>query len=111
MEKETYTYRRFEIGRGEHRVPFTFAVRTDADGRVQVTRISPYDETAYHWALKSANCNHWRILRNGKTVSTIGSYIGGKPDEASESLSPEQIAYFLIKADMNARLEPRICRN
>ena len=99
-------FRTFEIPRANSRIPFKFAVHT-----LKVTRISPYDETEYHWALKSAGRNFWSIIRNGHKVSTIGPFIGGKPDEAAESLSPEQIAYFLIDADQKANLEPRICHN
>ena len=104
-------FRTFEIPRANGCAPFKFAVHTLADGTVQVTRISPYDETEYHWALKSPGRNHWRIIRSGRTVSSVGVFIGGKPDEASEALSPEQIAYFLIEADQKANLEPRICHN
>ena len=104
-------FRTFEIPRANGCAPFKFAVHTLADGTVQVTRISTYDETEYHWALKSSGCNHWRIIRNGHTVSTVGAFISGTPDEAAEPLSPEQIAYFLIEADMKAHLEPRNCRN
>ena len=103
------SYRRFEIERQGNRPPFRFAVHESADGAVQVTRISPYDETEYHWASKSAGRNHWRIIRNGHTVSTVSPFIGGKADKAAEPRSPEQIAYFLIKADQDANLEPRIC--
>ena len=104
-------FRTFTVPRVNGCAPFKFAVHTLADGTVQVTRISPYDETEFHWALKSPGRNHWRIIRNGCTVSTVGAFIGGKPDEVAEPLSPEQIAYFLIEADMKAHLEPRICRN
>lgn len=108
--KDTNT-RTFIVDRGEGRVPFKFAVHTRADGAIQVTRISPYDETEYHWALKSASRNFWSIIRNGHKVSTIGTFIATKPDETAEPLSPEQIAYFLIDADQKANLEPRICHN
>lgn len=104
-------FRTFEIPRANGRIPFKFAVRIRDDGGIQVTRVSPYDETEYHWALKSVGQNFWSILRNGRKVSTIGSFIGGKPDETAEPLSPEQIAYFLIEADQKANLEPRICHN
>ena len=104
-------FRTFEIPCADGRIPFKFAVRIRDDGGTQVTRISPDDETEYHWASKSANRNFWSILRNGHKVSTIGPFIGGKPDEASEALSPEQIAYFLIEADQKANLEPCICHN
>ena len=104
-------FRTFEIPRANGCAPFKFAVRTLSDGTVQVTRISPYDETEYHWALKSPGHNHWRIIRNGCTVSMVSPFISGKPDEAAEPLSPEQIAYFLLEADMKAHLEPHTCRN
>lgn len=105
------SFRTFTIPRANGCAPFKFAVHTLADGTVQVTRISPYDETEYHWALKSPGRNHWRIIHNGRTVSTVGAFIGGKSDETADPLSPEQIAYFLIEADMKAHLEPSICRN
>lgn len=104
-------FRTFIIPRADDRTSFKFAVNTLADGTVQVTRISPYDETEYHRASKSPGPNHWRIVRNGYTISTVGAFIGGKSDETAEPLSPEQIAYFLIEADMKAHLEPSICRN
>ena len=114
--KEDFTmkntsFRTFTIPRAEGHIPFKFAVHTLADGTVQVTRINPYDETEYHWASKSPGRNHWRIVRIGHTISTVGTFIGGKPDETAEPLSPEQIAYFLIEADMKAHLEPSICRS
>ena len=105
------SFRTFTIPRADGHIPFKFAVHTLADGTVQVTRISPYDETEYHWASKSPGRNHWRIIRNGHTVSTVDAFIGGNPDETAELLSPEQIAYFLIEADMKAHLEPRTCHN
>ena len=105
------SFRTFTIPRANGCAPFKFAVHILADGTLQVTRISPYDETEYHWALKSPGRNHWCIIRSGHTVSTVGAFIGGKPDEAAEPLSPEQIAYFLIEADMKAHLEPHICHN
>lgn len=105
------SFRTFTIPRADGRIPFKFAVHTLADGTVQVTRISPYDETEYHWASKSPGRNHWRIIRNRHTVSTVGAFIGGKPDKTAEPLSSEQIAYFLIEADMKAHLEPATCRN
>jgi len=105
------TFRTFTVPRVNGCAPFKFAVHTLADGTVQVTRISPYDETEFHWASKSPGRNHWRIICNRCTVSTVGAFIGSKPDETAEPLNAEQIAYFLIEADMKARLEPRICHN
>lgn len=77
------SFRTFTIPRTDGRVPFKFAVHILADGTIQVTRVSPYDETEYHWASKSPGRNHWRIIRNGHTVSTISAFIGGKPDESA----------------------------
>ena len=105
------SFRTFTIPRANDHVPFKFAVHILADGAVQVTRISPYDETEYHWALKSPGRNHWSIICNGRTVSTVGAFIGGKPDAVAEPLSPEQIAYFLIEADMRAHLDLCACHN
>ena len=105
------TFRTFTVPRVNGCEPFKFAVHTLADGTVQVTRISPYDETEYHWALKSPGRTHWRIIRNGHTASTVGAFIGSKPDESAEPLTPEQIAYFLIDADMKTHLESCVCRN
>ena len=104
-------FRTFTIPCADGRIPFKFAVHTLTDGTVQVTRISSYDETEYHWVSKSPGRNHWRIIRNGRTVSAVGAFICGKPDKAAEPLSPEQMAYFLNEADRKAHLEPRICRN
>ena len=108
---KTISFRIFTFPRTDSCTPFKFAVHTLTDGTVQVNRISPYDETDYHWASKSPGRNHWRIIRNGHTISTVGPFIGGKHDETAEPLSPDQIAYFLIEADMKAHLEPSICRN
>ena len=108
---KTISTRFFEIPRGEHRVPYKFSVHTGEDGSVQVSRCSAYDETEYHWASKSAGQNHWRIIRNGRTVSTVGAFLKGKPARSTDPLTPEQISYFLIKADQDAHLEPRICHN
>lgn len=105
------SFKTFTIPRANGCTSFKFAVHILADGAVQVTRISPYDETEYHWALKSPGCNHWRIIHNGRTVSTVGAFIGGKPDETAEPINAEQIAYFLLEADMKAHLEPHTCRN
>lgn len=97
----------FEIPRGNGKIPFKFMVHEHEDGTVDVSSIHPYDETEYHWARKSAGKNFWRIIREGRHVSTISAFVGDRPDEAAEPLSPQQIAYFLIKADEDAHLEPR----
>ena len=104
-------YRTFEIPRGEGDLPYRFAVHTGDDGRVEVTRISPYDETEYHWALKSPGKKIWRIIRNGSTVSTVGTFAWGRPVRTEQSLTPEEVAYFLLHADEEAHLEPCNCRD
>ena len=97
----------FDVPRSSGKIPFRFHVYEMEDGSVQVTSIHPYDETEYHWAHKLAGKNFWRINRAGRHVSTISAFIGDRPDEDAEPLSPQQIAYFLIKADEDAHLEPR----
>ena len=104
-------FRIFTIPRANGCAPFKFAVHILADGTLQVTRINSYDETEYHWALKSPGRNHWRIIHSGHTVSMVGTFSSGKPDTDAEPLSPEQIAYFLIEADMKAHLAPVIYHN
>ena len=104
------TYRTFEVARTKG-LPFKFAVRTELGGRIQVTRISPYDETEYHWARLEPGSNSWRIFRAGRLVSTIGAVIGGQPDRSAEPFTPEQVAYFLIQADTREGLVPCICHN
>ena len=97
----------FEIPRGNGKIPFKFMVHEHEDGTVDVSSIHPYDETEYHWARKSAGKNFWRINLEGRHVSTISAFVGNEPDHAAEPLSPQQIAYFLIKADEDAQLKPR----
>ena len=67
------SFRTFTIPRADGHIPFKFAVHTLADGTVQVTRISPYDETEYHWASKSAGRAVWRIIRDRRIVSRAGA--------------------------------------
>ena len=96
-----YTYRTFRV-KGQ-----IFSAKIYADGRIYVQSIHPYDETEYHWARKSAGKNFWRINREGRHVSTISAFVDKEPDHTAEPLSPQQIAYFLIKADEDAQLKPR----
>lgn len=98
--------RTFAIPRSGGRAPFRFAVRERDDGGTEVVRISPNDKTQYHQALKPEDSNDWLIMRDGRTVSRVASFIGGRPDESAEAFTPEQITYFLIKADREANLEP-----
>ena len=97
----------FDVPRSGSKIPFRFNVYEMEDGSVQVSSIHPYDETEYHWALKLAGKNFWRINRAGQHVSTISAFVGDEPDHDAEALSPQQIAYFLIKADEDAQLKPR----
>ena len=94
----------FSIPRDEGKAAFKFRITETENHSLQVESVHPYDETEYHWALKSAGSRSWQIIRNGQTVSTVGSFIKGKP--AGEALTPQQIAYFLIKADEDAHLTP-----
>lgn len=95
----------FEIPCGNGTIPFKFMVHEHEDGTVDVSSIHPYDETEYHWARKSPRSGMWRIIREGNTVSSVGTFIGNT--SVCEPLSPQQIAYFLIKADEDAQLKPR----
>lgn len=67
---EDFIYWTFET-RHSDGFTYRFAVHEHEDGAMQITRISPYDETEYHWASKSPGCNHWRIIRNEHTLSTV----------------------------------------
>lgn len=99
---KTISQRFFEVNRGERRAPLKFSVHELDDGSTAVSSIHPYDETKYHWASKSAGQAHWRIIRDRRVVSSVGSFIGGAAADAP--LTPEQVAYFLIKADEDAHL-------
>ena len=102
-------YRTFEIEHPGRRVPFMFAVRTRADGILQITRISPYDETDYHWAMKSPDCRIWHVIRNGRIVSTIRAFRDSRLGKIVRAYTPEEVAHFLIEADRKANLTPRFC--
>ena len=75
--------RTFTITRADSRVPFKFAVHT--------LTLAHHPQRAH--------------------IVYSSTFIGGKSDETAEQLSPEQIAYFLIEADMKAHLELSICHN
>lgn len=76
-----------------------FHVTDRGDGTLQVTSIHPYDETEHHWALQATKSG-WRIYRQGRKVSTVGSLTGSE-------ITPEQIAHWLLRADLEAKLTPR----
>ena len=98
---KTISTRFFEIQREGSRIPHRFSIHDCEDGSVQVSSIHPYDETDYHWALKSAGRRNWQIILRGRKVSTVGTTLDGT------ELTPEQIAHFLIQADADANLTPR----
>ena len=84
---KNYTHRTFTVDRQP------FSARTFADGHTEVTSIHPYDETEYNWALQaSKSC--WHIYRCGKFVATVF--------EHKEEVTPEQIAFCLMRADLEA---------
>ena len=74
-------FRIFTIPRANGCAPFKFAVHILADGTLQVTRINSYDETEYHWALKSPGRNHWRIIHSGHTVAMVGPSAVASPTQ------------------------------
>ena len=65
---EDFIYWTFET-RHSDGFTYRFAVHEHEDGAMQITRISPYDETEYHWASKSAGRAVWRIIRDRRIVS------------------------------------------
>ena len=49
-----------------------FGIKTDPrTGTPCVSSIHPYDETEYHWALKSP-AGMWKVYRRGKLVTIFG---------------------------------------
>ena len=95
-------FRTFIIPRADGRVPFKFAVHTLADSTVQVTRISPYDETEYHWAYHPGTEDaYWGIYREGNFVARSRDFYDGA------EVTPEQIAEELLNCDEAAKLERR----
>ena len=68
---------------------------------MQITRISPYDETEYHWASKLAGRAVWRIIRDGRTVSRAGA--------TGQELAPEEVAHLMLDADQKAHLDRCPC--
>ena len=78
--------RSFEIDR------VRFHLTDRGDGTQQVTSIHPYDETEYHWALKSRT-GTWRVYREGQLKA---NYPAG--------LTEEQVAARLLNRDREAHL-------
>ena len=91
---EDFIYWTFET-RHSDGFTYRFAVHEHEDGAMQITRISPYDETEYHWASKSAGRAVWRIIRDGRTVSRAGA--------TGQELVPEEVAHLMLDADQKAR--------
>ena len=81
--------RAFQIGRQR------FHVTDRGDDTLQVSGIHPYDDTEYHWA-QQASKSCWRIYRCGKIVTTVCEYKG--------EITPEEIAFCLMRADLTAGL-------
>ena len=103
---EDFIYWTFET-RHSDGFTYRFAVHEHEDGAMQITRISPYDETEYHWASKSAGRAVWRIIRDGRTVSRAGA--------TGQELAPEEVAHLMLDADQKAHLDrcpllPRLTR-
>lgn len=92
---EDFIYWTFET-RHSDGFTYRFAVHEHEDGAMQITRISPYDETEYHWDSKSAGRAVWRIIRDGRTVSRAGA--------TGQELVPEEVAHLMLDADQKAHL-------
>lgn len=71
-----------------------FACQPHPKGGWCVTRVSPYDETEYHWALSNQDASEWRILLNGSTAlrTTVSD--------------PISVAILMIDLDRKAGLTP-----
>ena len=78
---------------------YRFRLREDADGRLQVNRVSPYDETEYHWAIMRTPTS-WDVLRNGRRVTTLRH-------EHGTTFEAEEAAAQLLNLDAAAHLTPR----
>ena len=91
---------------------YRFRLREDADGRLQVNRVSPYDETEYHWAFKRPEGRGvWGVARNGKVVAEFLPSLNDEDYEtASEKLADEldQLACRLLTLDRKLGLKPRV---
>ena len=72
----------------------------DADGKVYLKSIHPYDQTEYHWAVMDPHAGSWQVFRDGRYQITLGS--------AMARLSPEQAASKLLALDRATWLKPRI---
>ena len=72
-----------------------FHLTDRGDGTLVVTSIHPYAETEYNWALQVSK-SHWIIYRNGKFVAAVF--------EHKVEVTPEQIAFCLMRADLEAGL-------
>lgn len=72
-----------------------FHLTDRGDGTLVVTSIHPYDEIEYNWALQASK-SRWHIYRCGKIVATVF--------EHKEEITPEQIAFCLMRADLEAGL-------
>ena len=53
------------------------------DGRKEISRVAPYDETEYHWAVSNQDGNRWTVYRHspGRAVCTIGT---DSPEEVAQ---------------------------
>ena len=79
-----------------------FGIKTDPrTGTPCVTSIHPYDETEYHWALKSP-AGMWKVYRRGKLVTIFGKSLNLEPEQVA--LEPEQVAARLLNLDRQAHL-------
>lgn len=83
----------------------TFLERATPDNQIQVSRISPYDDTNYHFARYSDDHFEWRIIspKSHRAIKTIR--------DEFDNVSSEDIAEMLIEYDEAAHLEPRILHN
>ena len=73
---------------------------------MQLTRISPYDMTEYHWARQTEDGSEWKIISpSGKHVATFTP--GNPAPEPLRNLYTE-VAKRLVNFDVAANLVPHI---
>ena len=65
----------------------TYRVSNRKDERKEITRIAPYDETEYHWAISNQEGNRWTVYRYnpGRAVCTIETDSPGEVAQACKA--------------------------
>lgn len=73
---------------------------------MQISRISPYDNTEYHWARQTEDGSEWKIISpSGKHVAT---FTPGNPAPKSLRSLYAEVAKRLVNFDAASNLTPHI---